>query len=162
MAFCKAKCHQTMEVDMNIEIPKSLVALKALTPENLNELWMRYFHAGKPQIKPLWYKIQCELSGIKLAQKHITKLNLYSVDPNKCVANANNTKYHIKPGTQLLKKFKGNEHVVTVIAPDQFEYSGTTYKSLSAIATLICGHKVSGYDFFLRIFQDTNNNKNPE
>lgn len=146
MGFCKAKCHQTMEVNMNI--PQSLVALKALPQDELDELWSRYFNSGKPQLKPLWWKIQCDLSGAKLAQKYITKLNLYSVDPSKCVANANNTKYHIKPGTRLSKRFKGTEHVVTVIAPDQFEYSGTMYKTLSAIATLICGHKVSGYDFF--------------
>lgn len=94
-----------------------------------------------------------QLPGKKIEQKHISKLNLYSRDPDACVANSQNTKYHIKPGTQLVKKYKGREYIVTVIAPNQpdvtqFIYADATYKTLSSIATKICGHKVSGYDFF--------------
>jgi hypothetical protein len=129
-------------------LPESVVALKAMSSEKLRELWSRYFAGGRPQIKPLWWKIQCERSGKALEQKHITKLNLYSENPDACVERSNKTKYHIKAGTQLIKKFKGKDYVVNVTAPDQFMYAGATYKTLSAIATLICGHKVSGYDFF--------------
>jgi hypothetical protein len=31
----------------------------------------------------LWFKIQCEIYGIRIEQKHITKLNKYSEDPVK-------------------------------------------------------------------------------
>jgi hypothetical protein len=96
----------------------------------------------------LWWKIQCELSGQSIEQKHITKLNAYSENPEECIARSNKVKYHLKPGTQLLKKFKGKEYLVNVTDTDKFLYDGQIYKSLSAIATLICGHKVSGYDFF--------------
>jgi hypothetical protein len=132
----------------NENLPESVAALKALPSEKLSELWSRYFQSDRPQIKPLWWKIQCELSGQNLEQKNITKLNAYSENPDECVERSNKTKYHIKPGTQLLKKFKGKEYLVTVSAPDQFVYDGATYKTLSAIAAVICGHKVSGYDFF--------------
>jgi hypothetical protein len=131
-----------------VELPQSMAALKSLNAKSLRELWSRYFPTGRPQVKPLWFKIQCDLSGQSIEQKHITKLNAYSVDPDTCVDRSNKTKYHIKPGTKLSKKFKGKEYQVLVTAPDQFEYDGTVYKTLSAIATLICGHKVSGYDFF--------------
>jgi hypothetical protein len=94
------------------------------------------------------YHEQCTTTGQKIEQKHITKLNAYSKNPAECVDQSNKTKYHIKPGTQLLKKFKGKEYLVTATAPDQFVYNGQTYKTLSAIAALICEHKVSGYDFF--------------
>ena len=129
-------------------LPESVAALKAMAPEKLRELWSRYFPAGRPQIKPLWWKIQCERTGATIEQKHLTRLNAYSENPDECVERSNKTKYHIKPGTQLLKKFKGKEYLIMVIAPDQFVYEGMVYKTLSAIATLICGHKVSGYDFF--------------
>ena len=130
------------------ELPKTLVELKSMSADKLTELWAHYFPGGRPQIKPLWWKIQCEIGGQKLEQKHITKLNAYAKNPDACVENSNKAKYHIKPGTQLRKKFKGQEHFVTVDAPNQFVYGGAVYKSLSAIATQICGHKVSGYDFF--------------
>ena len=129
-------------------MPKTIDQLKALSDAQLNDLWQDFFPAGHPQIKPLWWKIQCKLADQKLDQKYITKLNTYSQNPEQCVANSNKNKYHIKPGTQLLKKFKGRDIIVNVAAPDQFAYDGQTYKSLSAIATLVCGHKVSGYDFF--------------
>ena len=129
-------------------LPESVVALKAMPPEKLRELWDCYFTGGRPQIKPLWWKIQCERSGQTIEQKHLTKLNAYSENPDECADRSNKTKYHIKPGTQLLKKFKGKEYLVQVNATDQFAYDGQTYKTLSAIAAIVCGHKVSGYDFF--------------
>ena len=130
------------------ELPESMAQIKMLSSEKLQELWSHYFTGGRPQIKPLWYKIQCERLGQTIEQKHITKLNAYSENPEESVDRSHKTKYHIKAGTQLLKKFKGKEHLVQVNAPDQFAYNGETYKSLSAIAAIICGHKVSGYDFF--------------
>ena len=138
-----------MKQKINIEnLPESVAALKASSPEKLRELWKQFFLTGRPQIKPLWWKIQCERTGASIEQKHITRLNAYAENPDKCVERANNTKYHLKPGTQLFKKFKDKEHNVLVVTPEQFSYNGEMYKSLSAIATLICGHKVSGYDFF--------------
>ena len=130
------------------DLPESVIVLKKMPSAKMRELWSRYFPDGRPQLKPLWHKIQCELTGQAIEQKHITKLNAYAENPDECVARSHKTKYHIKPGTQLLKTFKGKEYRVTAFAPDRFEYDGTEHKSLSAIAAIICGHKVSGYDFF--------------
>jgi len=64
------------------------------------------------------------------------------------VRRANQIQYRIKPGTRLVKKYKGREYIIEVIGDNGFRYSGAIYKTLSAIVMVIMGHKISGYDFF--------------
>jgi hypothetical protein len=54
---------------------------------------------------------------------------------------------HLKPGTVLVREYDGQRHTVTVAA-DGFEWRGTTYASLSAIARAITGTAWSGPRFF--------------
>ena len=53
----------------------------------------------------------------------------------------------LKPGTVLVRDYHGQRHAVTV-APDGFNWQGTTYASLSAIARAITGTAWSGPRFF--------------
>jgi hypothetical protein len=53
----------------------------------------------------------------------------------------------LKPGTVLVRDYHGRRHSVTV-APDGFNWQGTTYASLSAIARAITGTAWSGPRFF--------------
>ena len=53
----------------------------------------------------------------------------------------------IKPGTRLIRQWKGQTHHVTV-GEAGFEHNGERYKSLSAIARLITGTRWSGPLFF--------------
>src|SRR5215510_14347832 len=53
----------------------------------------------------------------------------------------------LKPGTVLVRDYQGQRHTVTV-APDGFDWQGTTYTSLSAIARAITGTAWSGPRFF--------------
>jgi Protein of unknown function (DUF2924) len=53
----------------------------------------------------------------------------------------------LKPGTVLVRDYHGQRHTVTVAA-DGFEWQGTTYASLSAIARVITGTAWSGPRFF--------------
>jgi hypothetical protein len=53
----------------------------------------------------------------------------------------------IRPGTQMLREWKGQTHTVTAVN-DGFEWNGRTYKSLSAIAKEITGTNWNGYVFF--------------
>ena len=129
-------------------LPKSLDAIKRMSAEDLQELWGCYFFGGIPLAKPLWYKIMCEEAGIIVEQKHITRLNVYAKDPDVCIAKAYKHKYHLKPGSQIEKSFKGKQHLVLVCADGRFRYNAKYYKTLSAVALDICGHKVSGNDFF--------------
>jgi len=53
----------------------------------------------------------------------------------------------LKVGTMLVRDYQGQRHTVTV-APDGFDWQGTTYASLSAIARAITGTAWSGPRFF--------------
>ena len=53
----------------------------------------------------------------------------------------------LKPGTVLVRDYQGQRHTVTV-APNGFDWQGTTYASLSAIARAITGTAWSGPRFF--------------
>ena len=54
---------------------------------------------------------------------------------------------HLKPGTVLVRDYQGQRHTVTV-ARDGFDWQGTIYPSLSAIARAITGTAWSGPRFF--------------
>jgi len=51
------------------------------------------------------------------------------------------------PGTILTRRHRGTDHVVRVLA-DGFEYQGTLYRSLTAVAAVITGGHCSGRAFF--------------
>jgi hypothetical protein len=53
----------------------------------------------------------------------------------------------LKPGTVLVRDYQGQRHTVTV-APDRFDWQGTTYPSFSATARAITGLAWSGPRFF--------------
>jgi hypothetical protein len=53
----------------------------------------------------------------------------------------------IKPGSELVRTWKGKTHRVTVMA-DGYSYDGEKYASLSEIATEITGTKWNGPRFF--------------
>jgi hypothetical protein len=57
------------------------------------------------------------------------------------------TRRHLKPGTVLVRDYQGQRHTVTVVS-DGFDWQGTTYASLSAIARAITGTAWSGPRFF--------------
>src|SRR4051812_18235653 len=52
------------------------------------------------------------------------------------------------PGTVLTRTYRGAHVAVTVLANDQFEFAGQTYRSLSAIAKAVTGSHWNGYLFF--------------
>jgi hypothetical protein len=53
----------------------------------------------------------------------------------------------IKPGTRLVRGWRGDTHVVTVLE-DGFDYRDKCYGSLSEIARLVTGTRWSGPAFF--------------
>lgn len=52
------------------------------------------------------------------------------------------------PGGLIVKQYKGQTHVVKVLADGRFEYDDRRFKSLSAIAQEITGTKWNGLLFF--------------
>lgn len=53
----------------------------------------------------------------------------------------------VRPGTRLLREWKGSTHEVLVLA-NGFEHDGKTYRSLSSVARAITGTPWSGPLFF--------------
>ena len=58
-----------------------------------------------------------------------------------------NVSRRFKPGTRIVREWKGKVHEVTITA-DGFDYEGEAYKSLSPIACRITGTHWSGPAFF--------------
>lgn len=57
-------------------------------------------------------------------------------------------KYTLKAGSHIEKVFRGKKYVVEASAEGKFIYDGQEYKTLSGVAFVIYGKKVSGNDFF--------------
>jgi len=55
---------------------------------------------------------------------------------------------HLKPGTRLLRDYKGKTHEVLAVQNGLFVYEGTIFKSLSEVACRIVGRKRAGTIFF--------------
>lgn len=53
----------------------------------------------------------------------------------------------LKPGTKIVRTFKGKQHDVTVLT-NGFQYHGKHYTSLSQIASDITGSRWNGWVFF--------------
>jgi hypothetical protein len=53
----------------------------------------------------------------------------------------------IKPGTRLVREWRGNTHEITVLE-DAYQWNGEKYRSLSAIARAITGTRWNGHTFF--------------
>ena len=50
-------------------------------------------------------------------------------------------------GARITRQYKGRE-IVVYVRPKGFEYEGTIYRSLSAVATAVTGTHWNGYHFF--------------
>ncbi|MFP4497254.1 MAG: DUF2924 domain-containing protein [Vulcanimicrobiota bacterium] len=131
---------------------KAFDELSRLDNDAKKKFWLQYFNKLPHRFtrgtdRKLWYMIQCEQLSLSIHQKHITRLNRYSKDPDKHIINAYKTKYSFKEGMELVKTYKGREYRV-IYRQGQFFYKDGSYDSISAVARAICGMKVSGYNFF--------------
>jgi hypothetical protein len=132
---------------MTDSIAAQVAALpKTPTPE-LKQMWRELFDKEPPGfsrnylISRLAYRIQ-ELAhgGLKPATR--ARLDaLADALARKRVVNGPVV------GTQLIREWRGIEHMVTVLA-DGFEWEGRRYKSLSAVARAISGTRWNGWAFF--------------
>ena len=53
-----------------------------------------------------------------------------------------------KPGTILTRQYHGTKIIVTVRGDREFEWKGTIYRSLTAVAAAVTGSHCSGNAFF--------------
>ena len=134
-------------------LPESYENLKKLNSQEIRKIWEKLFSENMPGFinipyRLIWYKIQTARTDECIEQRHITRLQRYSENPQEHAHKANKTKYTFKPGSLIIKTYKDKKYTVKVISNDQFEYNGALFRTLSAVAMKICEKKVSGYDFF--------------
>jgi hypothetical protein len=137
---------------MSSEISAKLAELPYLPKIRLLAMWQGlYAKPAPPRIRRelmipiLAYRIQEKaLGGLKketFARLHKLAQELELRPSRSYVAN------RIKPGTRLLRQWRGATHEVTV-NPDGYLYRGKSYPSLSIIARQITGTPWSGPRFF--------------
>jgi hypothetical protein len=91
------------------------------------------------------YKVQEQvLGGLKPATRRFLR---DAAKAQQKPARSKSANARFKPGTVLMREWKGITHQVTVLE-DGFSFDGTRYRSLSEIAGLITGAHWSGPTFF--------------
>jgi hypothetical protein len=135
-------------------IPARLAALKSMPAGQLKEQWRELFATEPPPYnRPflesrLAYRIQ-ELAYGGLKPETVRRLEQMGEELDGGDVVKRRARHDTKPivGTQLVREWRGTEHVVTVLA-DGFEWEGRPFRSLSAIARAITGTRWNGPLFF--------------
>ena len=134
-------------------IEDRLKLLPGMNKSHLFALWSELFDTPPPRqvrrnllVRLLAYRMQEQAYGglSPAARKRLIDLaRKFETNPNAEVSEAP----QIKPGTRLIRDWRGQTHRVTVLE-NGYEYAGKRYSSLSQIARLITGTRWSGPLFF--------------
>lgn len=139
--------------DQQASVAARIAELSRLPIAELWPLWDRYF-TSRP-INPnrafvesrIAYKLQEEAFG-GLAQATRQRLETIGAKHSRIKLRARPRDINFAPGTVLLREWGDREHKVMVTANGLFEYEGSTFKSLTAVARHITGTHWSGPLFF--------------
>ncbi len=131
-----------------------VATLPKLTWKQLQDLWPQYFKVppfsvSRAIVVPsLAYRIQEEAFG-GLSRSARSRLDAIAAawDEGRKPSISPAQKPRVRPGTRLLRSWRGEVHEVTVL-DDGFMYRDQTYTSLSEIARTITGVQWSGPLFF--------------
>lgn len=131
-----------------------VAALKTMPIAALKQEWRDLFASEPPQYNRrflearLAYRVQ-ELAYGSLKAATLERLEAIAdeLDRGGNIGRFRHAREMPIAGTQLIREWQGVEHRVTV-RDDGFEYQGTPYKSLSAIARRIAGSRWNGWVFF--------------
>lgn len=130
-----------------MSVADSLAELAALDRAGLVERWAAVFDHPAPRHAQvgllrgaLAWRIQMEaIAGAGRADRLVRGLRRSTAGGAPVVT--------LAPGTRLLREWQGQTHHVTVLSSG-FEYSGRTWRSLTAISREITGTAWSGPLFF--------------
>jgi hypothetical protein len=138
---------------MPTEIKDQLTHLSKKSKPQMLALWKQLFELPPPRearrdliVRFLAYKMQERAHGglSRETRSRLAELvRKLATNPN---AELSGTP-RIKPGTRLIRDWRGQSHQVTVLE-NGYEYAGKRYSSLSQIARLITGTRWSGPLFF--------------
>src|ERR1022692_51110 len=139
---------------MDPDIADQIAQLRSLSRQELLNLWQKLYRRAAPQgirrelmVPFLAYRIQENAyGGLKPATRF--KLRRIARELEKSAASPElRIQRKIKPGTCLLRHWRGERHEVLV--PDSgYEYRGASFSSLSPIARQITDTRWSGPAFF--------------
>ncbi len=138
---------------MRANLAVQLDSLPRMGKDPLCALWRQLFQTAPPQqlrrqlmVRILAYSIQ-ERAFRALSPGASQRLRQMARALEKNPGAAISAAPGFKPGTRLIRQWRGHTHVVTVKAKG-YEYQGSLYQSLSEIARLITGTRWSGPLFF--------------
>jgi hypothetical protein len=135
------------------DVAQQLKHLPGMSAPELRALWRETF--GRPHpgyvhkdflVRALGYHIQERAYG-GLSPATRRRLLKLARDIESGARTALFDAPKIKPGTRLVRGWRGDTHVVTVLE-EGFEYRDKRYGSLSEIARLVTGTRWSGPAFF--------------
>ena len=139
---------------MSPDVSAQIAKLPGFTRQQLLDLWLKlYGRAAPPGIRRelmvpfLGYRIQERAYG---GLKPATRTQLLRIA--RALENPTSTtewlsKPKIKPGTRILRHWRGEAHEI-MVTESGYEYRGASYHSLSEIARKITGTRWSGPVFF--------------
>ena len=135
---------------MTESISDRLRALLTQPRAELSVLWKQFFQSSSPpelrsglMVRVLGHRIQEQCCGELSANSRRRLHELARAFEKGTISSVSG----IKPGTRLVREWRGQTHVVT-IEEKGYEYKGSHYESLSEIARMITGTRWSGPLFF--------------
>jgi hypothetical protein len=136
---------------MTESVAARVAALRKTPTPELKQMWRELFDKEPPGfsrnylISRLAYRIQeLAFGGLKPATRAKLDALAGGLDPKAARKRVINGPV---VGTQLIREWRGVEHMVTVLA-DGFEWEGRRYKSLSAVARAVTNVRWNGPMFF--------------
>ena len=139
--------------DKQASVAARVAELSCLPMSELWTVWDQYF--PRRPINPnrvfiesrIAYKVQEEaFGGLSDTVRH--RLETIGARHSRIKLRARPRDINFVPGTVLLREWGDREHKVLVTAEGLFEYEGSTFKSLTAVARQITGDHWSGPMFF--------------
>jgi hypothetical protein len=135
-------------------VDRQIAELEGMDLEALRALWRKLYRKPAPRffrrellVRGLANQIQVKAYGglapksrrklLRIAAEHEAGAGFTTADAPR----------RVRPGTRLVRAWKGVTHSVNVL-DDGFEWNGTKYRSLSAIARAISGTSWNGHNFF--------------
>ena len=139
---------------MGANITDQIAQLRGFSGQQLLEMWQRVYRRAAPigirreiMVSFLAYKIQEDaFGGLKPATRAELRRIARGLEESTVSAKLR-IRPRIKPGSHLLRSWRGEMHEVFV-AELGYEYRGTSYRSLSEIARKITDTRWSGPAFF--------------
>ena len=138
---------------MSADLTVRLAQLPSMKKTELWALWKQLFKGTAPPqirrellIRILAFRIQEQVHGGLSAETRNRLRELarhFATNPDAEIPGIT----RIKPGTRLIREWRGHSHHVTVLGRG-YSYAGKRYSSLSQIARLITGTRWSGPLFF--------------